>query len=50
MRRAHRRSHLIMWAVLVPVTLIAFFLALQHRGAAPLAEDDVLTAITGRDG
>ena len=50
MKRAHRRSHMIMWAVLVPVTLIAFFFALQDRQPEPLTDEDLLTTITGRDG
>ena len=36
MKRAHRRTHLILWLILGPVMVITLLLAVMHRPADPI--------------
>ncbi len=36
MKRAHRRVHFAVWAILGPIILWVLVLAVQHRPAAPV--------------
>ncbi|MEM9740200.1 MAG: hypothetical protein AAF829_10050 [Pseudomonadota bacterium] len=45
MKRAHKRMHLVMWAVLGPALFVVLALAILHRPGEPVNEalPDVLT-------
>jgi hypothetical protein len=36
MKRAHRKTHLLMWIVLTPLIVVTLFLAVLHRPAEPV--------------
>ena len=46
MKRAHRRSHLIMWIILTPITIIASAMALLAGAPEPYTDLDALVEIT----
>jgi multidrug resistance efflux pump len=45
MKRAHRRSHLLIWLVLVPVTVVFFYMALSLKKPDPYTDDAVMQLI-----
>lgn len=46
MKRPHRRSHLIMWIILAPITIIASVIAFKNAAPEPYTDLDAFIEIT----